>query len=70
MRDPYDTLVPYSKYHVVERPAGLTEAERRAEVGPIWSAGPVVTAGALRVVRVRSAPVTVPASLVATMRKW
>src|SRR6266566_3294423 len=52
---PYAVDVPYSKYAVVACP---------------FDAGFVVTAGAAVVTKVLSAPRLVPASLVATTRKW
>ena len=64
----YDVLVPYWMYHEVDRPFGLTEPPRVAEVGPTPDACPVTAVGAFCVVNVRSAPATVPASLVATRR--
>lgn len=69
VRDPYAVLVPYSKVHEVERPFGFNEPPSVADVGPTPAAAPVTTVGALWVVNVLSAPVTVPASLVATTRK-
>ena len=68
--DPYDVLVPYSTYHEVERPFGFTEPPSVADVGPTPVAGPVTTVGAWSVVNAWSEPVDVPASLVATIRKW
>jgi hypothetical protein len=70
VRDPYAVLFPYSKYHEVERPFEFNEPPSVADVGPTPAAAPVTTVGALWVVNVLSAPVTVPASLVATIRKW
>ena len=67
--DPYPVLVPYSTYHDVERPFGFTVPPSAAEVGPIAVAEPVVTVGTPCVVKARSAPATVPASLVAARRK-
>ena len=63
-------LVPYWKYHVVERPFGVTLPLSRAEVGAIDVASSVVTDGAELVTNVASAPWVAPASLVATSRKW
>ena len=34
VRAPYEVVVPYSTYHVVERPFGLTEPPSVADVGP------------------------------------
>ena len=70
VREPYDVLLPYSKYHDVERPFGFTEPPSVADVGPTAAAGPVTAVGGLRVVNVLSAPATEPASLVATILKW
>jgi hypothetical protein len=70
VRDPYFVDVPYSKYHEVERPFGLSEPPSVADVGPTDVAAPVATLGGLCVVNVLSEPVTLPASLVATSRKW
>src|SRR3954471_5010619 len=68
--DPEPVEVPYSNHQVVERPFGVTAPRRVAEVGAIAVASPVATVGAELVVNVASLPVVVPASLVATMRKW
>jgi len=68
--DPYDVACPYSKYHEVERAFGFTEPPRVAELGPTPVACPVITVGALWVANTWSTPVVVPASLVATRRKW
>ena len=57
-------------YHEVERPFGLTVPASVADVGPIALAWPVTTIGAPCVVKSWSEPVAVPASLVATRRKW
>jgi hypothetical protein len=70
VRDPYLVEVPYSKYHEVERPFGLSEPPSVADVGPTDDAAPVATVGGLWVVNALSEPLTVPASLVATSRKW
>lgn len=69
VRDPYVVLVPYSKNHEVERPFGFSEPPSVADLGPTAAAAPVTAVGGLWVVNVLSAPVTVPASLVATIRK-
>ena len=69
VRELYDVLVPYWTNHEVERPLGLTEPPSVAEVGPTARGGPVTTVGAVVVVNVRSEPLVVPASLVATRRK-
>ena len=68
--DPYAVLVPNSTNHDVERPFGFTVPPSVADVGPIAAAGPVLTVGADWVVKTRSEPLTVPASLDATRRKW
>jgi len=68
--DPYDRLAPYSTYRDVERPFGLRAPPTVAELGPTAVAWPVTTVGASSVMKAWSAPVTVPASLVATGRKW
>jgi hypothetical protein len=60
--------VPYSKYQVVERPFGVTVPLSVADVGVTELAPPVTLPGAAPVVKVRSAPLLVPASLVATTR--
>ena len=60
----------YWKYQEVESPFGVTVPLRRAEVGAIELASSVVTDGAALVTNVASAPRVVPASLVATSRKW
>ena len=69
--DPYEVLVPYSKYHDVERPFGFTEpprvADGRADVGRLAGGH---GGCALRRERPGLHPLTVPASLVATRRKW
>jgi hypothetical protein len=68
--DPYEVVCPTSKYHEVERAFGFTEPLRVAPFGPMPVACPVVTVGALWVVKTWSPPAVVPASLVATRRKW
>jgi hypothetical protein len=44
--DPYDVDVPYSTYHVVETPPGLTEPVTVAVVAPVAVVGPVEAVGA------------------------
>ena len=61
-------LVPYSKYQLVAWPFAVTVPFSLAEVGAIELADPVATAGAPVVEKVWSAPLLVPASLVATRR--
>jgi hypothetical protein len=60
--------VPYSKYHVVERPFGLTVPFNVAVVEPIELALPVAAAGVDDVCRIPSAPRLVPAVDTATNR--
>ena len=62
--------MPYSNHQVVERPFGVTVPWSVAVVGAIDEASPVTTTGAELVVNVASLPTAVPASLVATIRKW
>ena len=68
--DPYVVLVPYSTYHEVERPFGFTVPPSVADVGPTAVAAPVLTVGALWVVKDLIRARDGPASLVATRRKW
>ena len=63
-------LVPYSKYTLVRRPLGFTLAFSVAVVSFTLDAAFVVTDGAADARNVRSEPRLVPASLVATRRKW
>ena len=42
---PYEVLVPYSKYHVVAVPFGLTVPETAAEFEPVAVTGPVTAVG-------------------------
>ena len=42
---PYDVFVPYSKYHVVAVPAGLTVPDTVAEVELVAVTGPVIAVG-------------------------
>jgi hypothetical protein len=44
--DPYEMLVPYSTYHFVVTPPGLTVPVAVAEVGPTALTGPVIAVGA------------------------
>jgi hypothetical protein len=44
---PYVVLVPYSTYHVVAVPCGLTLPETVAVVGAVDVTGPVVAVGAV-----------------------
>ena len=57
-------------YHVVDRPFGFTAPASVADVGPTAVAWAVATIGAPCVVNAWSEPVALPASLVATRRKW
>ncbi len=63
-------LVPYSKVTVVACPFGLTLALSVALVSFTLDAAFVVTAGAPEATKDWSEPRLVPASLVATRRKW
>jgi hypothetical protein len=45
--EPYPVLVPYSTYHVVAEPFGLTLPETVALVGASAVTGPVVAVGAV-----------------------
>jgi hypothetical protein len=53
---PYFVSFPYSKYHVVDRPLGLTVPFSVADVDVTLLAAPVTTAGAAEVVKIASAP--------------
>jgi hypothetical protein len=44
--DPYEVLFPYSKYHVVETPPGLTVPVAVAAPAPTALTGPVIAVGA------------------------
>ena len=63
-------LVPSSKCQLVSWPFGTTEPFRIAVVAETDEVEPVVTLGAATSVKVWSAPLPVPALLVATSRKW
>jgi hypothetical protein len=67
--DPYDVVVPYSKWYVVDDPLGSTLPFNVALVSPTDVAEPVVTAGFISVAKVRSDPTVVPPEFVATSRK-
>ncbi len=62
--------MPYSNLYVVGRPFGSTLPLSFAPVAVIELAAEVVATGASAVTNVASAPLTVPAELVATRRKW
>ena len=62
--------MPHSNRYVVERPFGSTLPLRVALVEPTELAADVVAAGGSAVTNEASEPVVVPASLVATSRKW
>jgi hypothetical protein len=61
-------LVPYSKYQVVARPFGSTVPLRVAVVVDTLVAEPVTATGPAEVVKIPSAPRSVPAPFVATTR--
>jgi hypothetical protein len=63
-------LVPYSKIAVVAWPFGFTVPLSVAVESRTLDAPVVVAAGATAVAKVWSEPRLVPASLVATSRKW
>ena len=60
--------VPYSKYHVVERPFGLTDPFNVAVVDVMELAAAVAAVGVDDVCRIPSAPRLVPAVDTATNR--
>jgi hypothetical protein len=68
--DPYAVVVPYSKYHEVDRPFGFTVPFSVADVVATAVAAPVTAVGAFAVEKVRSEPRAVPAVFDATRRKW
>jgi len=69
-RDPYDVDAPYSNRYVVDDPFGSTEPPSVALVSSTADAEPVVALGFTGVVKAWSSPTVVPATLVATSRKW
>ena len=60
--------MPYSTYHVVAWPFGLTVPPSVAEVGPTPVAAEVTTTGGEAVVKTPSAPFEVPEAFFATRR--
>jgi hypothetical protein len=64
----YPVVVPYSKYQLVAWPFGVTLPASFAAVVVMADTEPVTAEGAPAVVKVRSPPRLVPASLVATSR--
>jgi hypothetical protein len=70
VRSPYDALVPYSKYQLVEWPRESTAPVSVAPDDVVFETAPVRTPGAPFVVNVTSLPVFVPVGFEATSRTW
>ena len=65
---PYEVDVPYSTYQSVAWPFGFTVPPSVAPVGPTPDAPDVTATGGEAVVKIPSAPLTVPEAFLATSR--